>query len=182
MRKRKQGSEADMIADAIIQLHFYYGLPLGGRRFFAAPEKKAFHELAGVAIGHQETTITEGVTSLLTMTVYDAAKLVANTPGANLPRLRLAATVANLLLDISTWGIPDSLSIRRQLYQLLADPKVRAAKFSPTDDWNNLLRGGSIPSEYWTTVFLPLGLVVRWPLADFLKTWEHTKACRLGVL
>ena len=170
----------DLQIQAITVLHTHYGLPAGGRRHFDPPPWRSFEDVAGIALGHDETTITESISALLTLTIYDAGKLVANTPGANMPRLRLAATVANLLLDITTWGILDSLLRRRQLDQLLADPKVGAAKFRAADEWNNALRGGSIPAEYWTAFFIPMGLFVRWPLADFIKTWEHTKACRLG--
>jgi hypothetical protein len=170
-----------MIEDAIVQLRFHYGLQMGGRRFFEAPPKKEFHEVAGVALGHEETTITEGVASLLTMTVFDARKLVDSTPTVNLPRLRLAVSVANLLLDVSSWGLPDSITMRQQLNRVLNDVRVRTAQFSSDDQWNNIARLHRVPAEYWTAFFLPMGLMIRWPLADFFKTWAHAKAGRLGV-
>lgn len=182
MQKQTLGSEADLIEDAIIQLHFHYGLPVGGRRFFEPQAKKAFHELAGFALGHDETTITEGVASLLTMTVFDPRKLVDHTPTVNLPRLRLAVSVANLLLDISSWALPDSIQMRRQLNRVITDVRVKTAQFSAHDPWNNITRTQPVPAEYWTAFFLPMGLTIRWPLADFLKTWAHAKACRLGVV
>ncbi len=157
--------------EAIEILRQHHGLCVGGPRKGVDAPKLSFEEVVGTAILHNDPAVCESITPLFALKTWSIQEILAESPPQSLGRIRICAVVALIILDFSTIGIPNAPQKRVALKRLNQALKEHTLE---TDPWNQASKDPSIIDGYWSNTFENIGLKTNWPLADFIKRWNHT--------
>jgi hypothetical protein len=148
-------------------LRWHFGA-IGQPKSELPPAWEPFEGAFGVALGTSDPATFECLCPALLFNRWNPQELIASTPEANRPRLRLASGIGLFFMNFSRLGVPWALETTRDLKQLtqqLADCSMA------NDPWSNPPESDDDEGLY-LEFFKPYGLYVNWPLADFWKQFQ----------